>query len=636
MTVAEDIRTVETTITEVRAAPDALLSDAVLDFACSLDEVTFQRLKMTLSAVAKTAHLHGFVAAVKARAKERKVAQSSEQRPAHRADDRPQIVITIEEGAVNDQAAEALRRIPGLYSRMGELVRVIESKRRRPGEDAPYEVMDIKLVTEPLLREWFTRCARWLIEDPPGSTIMVPAHPPEWSSKQVYAWKSWPTVKPLYHLSEYPVLLHDGRVIQRPGYDMATGILCTSKIEVDVPATLTREDAANASAILLGLVSQVPFDNAAHRSAWLAALLTVVARWAFRGQCPLFMFDANKEGTGKGFLVDIISGIVLGRPCDFFVQTADEDEERKRITSKVLTAQPLVLIDEVDKPFGSGAIQGLLTTGVWSDRLLGGNEAPSHDAYIVWFGAGNNVQMKSGDIARRTCFVRIVTALDNPAERTGFDIDDMDSHVAKHRGELFRAALIMLRAWLLSGVKVTELEGWGGRWGSFDDWDRVVRGAIVYAGLTDPKGAKATAVAPTTKEGMVDLVLGLEEAAASIGLLGEIGSSAICDAMADNDTLRKDARQYGSSMPMPPITFQRLRKGIHSLLPHLKGNTPSGHQFGVLLGKSQAQAVHDPSGGKRKWIKYRHVETGGLWRVDAVGDVPAIDDDAESSAAREV
>ncbi len=134
---------------------------------------------------------------------------------------------------------------------------------------------------------------------------------------------------------------------------------------------------------------------------------------------------------------------------------------------------------------------------------------------------------------------------------------------------------------------------------------------------------------------MVDLVLGLAEAIELIGAFGEVKSSAVCDALADNDTLRKEARtSYGAAIAAPAVAFARLRKGIHSLLPHLKGNTPSGHQFGILLGKSQAQAIPD-AGGMRRWIKYRHTETGGLWRVEFVPGAAPADDDAESSAARE-
>lgn len=633
-----DAPSMATNIAErIRKNPEAILCDDVLSYAVALDDVGFERLRKRLSdGYASREDLQAFVRSVKARKKADVAERKGRRVPIV---DRPQIVITVDEGAVNEQCAAALSRLPGLYTRMGTIVRVATFKRRKPGEPDPYEVTEIREVAEPLLREYCARAATWVDpqEDPTGGpSIPIPAHPPDWSVKAVRALGGEGSLLPLYHVAESPVLLPDGRVIQESGYDVPTGIMVNSKIAVDVPDVLTREDSQASGAMLLDLVAQVPFEDAAHRSAWVAALLTVVARWAFRGCCPLFMLDANRPGTGKDFLINIISDIALGRRCDMSPQTADEEEEKKFITSKVLTAQPMVLINECDKPFGSGPLQGVLTSGVWAPRLLGTNDSPSYSAYIVWFAAGNNVQLKTPDIERRTCFVRIVTPLADPAARTGFKYDDMDAHVAMNRADLFRACLVMLRAWLNVRMDPTALEGWGGRWGGFNDWDRVVRGAIVYAGLPDPIGAKATRVAPTAREGVADLVLGLEEVIEAIGKAGEVSSAAVHTALAENDAARKDARAYGPGTPAPPLRFETLRKGLASLLPQLKGASPSVAQLGTLLGRNHDQAAPAPD-GTRKWIRRRHAD-GGLWRVEIVPapDVQLEDEPSEREALRAV
>jgi hypothetical protein len=613
--------TVDSAAALTRTDPEALLSDRLLNYAAALDEVSLERLRKRLSdGYVSTKDLQGFIRAVKVRIKELRAAGRVYKSP-DRAD-LPQVVITTDEGAVSDQAITALSKLPGIYSRMGTIVRAVEAKRRRCGVTEPYSVTEIRAVSDPHLRELMSRSARWseAKEDPHGGEVVVAAHPPDWSVKAIQARHSWDEFAPLYHLAESPMLLHDNRVIQEAGYDDASGILCVSKISVDVIAAPTREDAQQAAAKLLRIVAQFPFENDAHRSSFLAALLTPIGRWAFKGQTPLFMFDANKEGSGKGMLVfGVISGIALGRPCDHTVQTTDEEEERKFITSKVLTAQPIVFIDECCHAFGSGPLQSVLTSGTWAPRLLGTNESPSYDAYMVWLAAGNNVQFKSGDILRRTCMIRLVTDLDNPAERTGFEIDDLPAYVEEHRAELFEAALTMLRAWLASGLKANELDGWGGTWGSFDDWDRVIRGAIVFAGLTDPIACKATATAQTVKEGLADLVIGLEEAALAVSAKGEASVGAIHGLLEVNDALRKEARGYGAGVTPPAVNFATLRRGINSMAPHLKGNTPSGSQLGNLIGRNKAQPV--TVGGVRKWIQYRHSD-GGLWRVDVIQAAP--------------
>lgn len=590
--------------------PAALLSDEVLGWGCALDDVSLERLRKRLSETVKARDLQAFVRAIKARRNEQKEERKRER---NQPDNRPQIVITVDEGHVNDQAAEALGDIPGLYSRMGEIVRVVEVKRRLPGEETLYTSNEIRIVSEPLLREMFARCARWIepAEDPGDGALAKPAHPPEWSVKAVKARHDWPNLAPLYHVAESPLLITGGRIIARRGYDPCMGILCETKICVEVQSDPAHDEAKAAAAKLMELVSQVPFESEAHRSAWLAALLTPIARWAFKGCCPLFMFDANREGTGKGFLIGIIGGIVLGRIIDTTTQTADEDEERKFITSKVLTAQPIVLIDECDKPFGSGPLQGVLTTGMWAPRLLGTNDSPSYPASIVWFAAGNNVQLKSGDIARRTCFVRIVTSLDNPAERVGFKIEDMDAHVIEHRAELFSAALTLLRAWIQTGIVASSLKGWGGRWGGFNNWDQVVRGAIVWAGYADPIEAKATRAGTALREGVSDIVLGLEEAIAKHGEHGEISAATLATVLADDDANRK--AMPGWSAPAP--AFAMFRRGIAAAAPHLKGQTPNVNQLGIWLGKTKAQPVPSPTG--RKWIRSRNC-SGLLWRVELV------------------
>jgi hypothetical protein len=606
----------------------------VIEFAVTLSDLDFARMKQKLS-VAKIRAVE-FVSAVAARRKAAAAVRRS--RGIDPDDGRPEIMITVEEGDVNANAVAALAQQENIYQRAGELVRVIEASRRKPGEEAR-TVADVRIITEPLLRELLARAARWSEWNAQGDK--KPSHPPDWCVRAVRVWHSWPDVPPLYHVAEAPVLFENGRVLQAVGYDHESGILCRTKFQVELPrgpewntkapnVEHLRSVASFAAAELLELVSEFPFENDEHRSAWLAALLTAVGRWAFSGQAPMFAFDANKEGIGKGLLAWIIAQITLGRGCDLLVQTADEEEERKRITSKIISAQPIVLIDECDKPFGSPALQALLTTGTWSDRLLGSNDSPSFDVSTVWFAAGNNFQFKSNDIRRRTCLVRLVTREDRPEQRTGFKIANMDSFVAEHRPTLFRSALLVLRAWLCSGLKAAELDGWGGTWGLAGTWDQVVRGAIVFAGLPDPIATKATSVEPVARDGMLELIVGLSEAVAEIGTGGEITTAILHNALTDNDDDRKMPRAIGEQVVQ--VRFATLRKGLHSLLPQLRGATPSGEQFGKLLGKCKQQGVvvgeTEALPGVRRWIASRWSHGAMHWRVEDV-DAATVADPAE-------
>jgi hypothetical protein len=111
-----------------------------------------------------------------------------------------------------------------------------------------------------------------------------------------------------------PALRPDGSILDRPGYDPATGLLyCPARDYPAVPAMPTVDDARRAAALLLGLVAEFPFASEDHKAAWLSAVLTVPARPAIKGPCPGFLFDAPMPGSGKTLLAELVGLIGTGR-----------------------------------------------------------------------------------------------------------------------------------------------------------------------------------------------------------------------------------------------------------------------------------------------------------------------------------
>ena len=489
---------------------------------------------------------------------------------------------------------------------------MLDTKRPVPGRKDEKEIVrEIRTITPPLLRELFTRAASWheeQLDHETGEPVLVRAHPPEWSVKAVHCWQSWPQIKPLHHISEIPVLLCDGTLLSTPGYDEATGILYQPRVVVPpIPDVPTEQDLDAAKLKLMDLVDEFPFEKEVHRSAFLAALLTPIARWAFEGQSPLFMFDANQAGSGKGLLTRVIGLLALGNHMDLITSTSNEEEERKRITAKLLSGATMVLIDNIGSMFGSQVLEALLTTSVWSERLLGSNDAPRLDAWITWYGSGNNVQYAREDTRRRVCTIRVVTNLERPKERDDYKYRDLEGHVKAHRGELLAVALTILRGWLRTGKRASELPGWGGPWGSYDGWDQVVRGALVYAGLPDPIAAKATKDGGSAKDaGLRDLVEGLEEAAAQLGPTG-VAAAQIIEALNENDEWRRADKRS-------PIRFKKLRNAFSTMTKLPPGQLPNANQLGSLFGRYKANPVNN------KWILSRTLEGDNLWYVGKVPD----------------
>jgi hypothetical protein len=326
--------------------------------------------------------------------------------------------------------------------------------------------------------------ATWIIvgTDRNGNVTETPAHPPAWCVSAVYARGEWPGVRHLEAVVEYPVLRPDGTLLLVPGYDPTTGL----QLEPDGPLpdileNPNRSDALRARDELLEVVSDFPFEKLVHRAAWLAALLTPLARFAFSGPAPLFLCDANTRAAGKGLLLDTISTIVTGQQFTIATYTDDIEELRKRITSLCIQGDRMVLFDNLDGKFGNSVLDAALTGTFWEDRQLGCNRTVKAPLNMSWYATGNNVAVQA-DTARRLCHVRLETEEEKPEERSDFRHPNLLAWVRENRPRLLADALTILRAYCRAGRPDQKLKAWG----TYEGWSSLVRGAVVWIGLPDP------------------------------------------------------------------------------------------------------------------------------------------------------
>jgi hypothetical protein len=289
-------------------------------------------------------------------------------------DGRPTITITTEEHQVNDEAAAALAADHTVYQRGGLLVRVVhDASPAAKGIRRPYAPR-IEPLPLALLRERFAANARWVkLRETKDGCVETRDRPPAWCVAAVHARADWPGVRHLEAVVDYPVLRPDGTVLSRNGYDPDTNLLLEPAGSVPpVPDDPSRDAAVAARDALLQAVADFPFAKPCHRAAWLAGLLTPLARFAFSGPTPLVLVDANVRGAGKGLLLDCISRIITGESFTIATYTSDEDELRKRITSLVLAGERLVLLDNLEGKFGNAVLDAALTGTSWKDRVPGG------------------------------------------------------------------------------------------------------------------------------------------------------------------------------------------------------------------------------------------------------------------------
>jgi hypothetical protein len=403
------------------------------------------------------------------------------------AGDRPEIVISTEEHAVIDAAVAALSVEPEVFQRGNALVTILRDASRIKREKIHRSKGSPRIAPLPnaRLRELMTKTAAWKRNrrDRNGDVEAEPAHPPDWAINEVAARGHWPEIRPIEAIIEAPTIRLDGSILDTPGWDEQTELLYEPDGDFPpISASPDREDARYAAEFLLELVTDFPFANEHHRAAWLAALLTPLARFAIDGRCPLFLFDANTPGTGKSKLTDIIATIATGREMSRTAYPDSDEEMRKRITAVALGGDRLMLIDNIATTFGGSALDSAITAPMWKDRKLGASEMTAPlPLFTIWFGTGNNVELK-GDVIRRVIPCRLESHEERPEERTDFRIKDLLRHVRANRARLVTAALTLLRAHALAGRPSQDLPALG----SFEAWSEVVRAAVHWAIGVDP------------------------------------------------------------------------------------------------------------------------------------------------------
>ena len=332
----------------------------------------------------------------------------------------------------------------------------------------------------------------------------VPAHPAAWLVAAIDARGDWPGIRRLSGVSDGPVLRGDGSIWQAPGYDAQTGVLFESQMAFpQVHPEVGIDDAVAALDDLLEVVCDFRFEVAEHQAAWLAGLLTPLARFAFAGPSPLFLIDANVRGAGKGLLAQTIGQIVLGREMPVSSYAHDSDEMRKRITAIAIAGDRMVLLDNLEGTFGNDALDRALTSTRWKDRVLGKSEEIDLPLLCIWYATGNNVSV-AADAARRTIHIRLDVLEERPEERTGFRHPDLLGLDHPAPARLLAAGLTILSAYCRAGRPCALLTPYG----SFEGWSALVREAVVWVGLPDPclTRVKLAESADTTADSLGQLI----------------------------------------------------------------------------------------------------------------------------------
>jgi hypothetical protein len=335
----------------------------------------------------------------------------------------------------------------------------------------------IRPLTPVRLRHHLARLAFWYRRTREGRR---PAEPPESVVLDMLARPDLP-LPILERVVEAPVFAADGTLQTRPGYHPAARTYYEPAPRFTVPRipdAPTAGDVTQARAWLLEeLLGDFPFIGDAERAHAVALLLLPFVRALIDGPTPFHLVEKPAPGTGASLLVTSLLYPALGRPVPALTEGRDEDEWRKRLSAMLRGGREVVLIDNLRRRLESAALAAAITTPVWEDRVLGASEMGRWPVTCAWVGTGNNPAL-SDELTRRTVRIRLDARAEQPWLRTGFRHPDLRSWLADHRGELVRAALVFIRAWLLAGRPEGDKTI-----GMFETWSRVMGGILTVVNI---------------------------------------------------------------------------------------------------------------------------------------------------------
>lgn len=383
----------------------------------------------------------------------------------------------------------------GLYQMAGRLVEVIRldkgiEMRDRKGQlvlRRPAGALVLNEVTSHRLRELLITAVRWYRLDKRNNQWMPGAVPLDFA-KHLLDRGTW-KLPVLEGIVETPVLRKNGTVLDQKGYDPEMRVYMDPNITTfpEVPENPTRDDALKAIAKLKDVIKDFPFIpddpeldeySSAGRSVVLSAYLLSLSRKAMT-KAPAHAIDATTMATGKSLLCDTISILATGRNAITMSQGADDVEFDKRMFSLLLKGGPVVVVDNIGREVSSDEFCTILTSNVWQSRVLGVSKTATVNCASTFLLNGNGLIFK-GDVSTRAVLCKLDADMERPQERK-FD-RNLEVWMPEHQGELVQAALTAIRAFVVAGYPgAKDLTP-----SRFDDWDRFVRGTLVWLGEPDP------------------------------------------------------------------------------------------------------------------------------------------------------
>lgn len=496
-------------------------------------------------------------------------------------------------------ACRGLEADPELYRRGGELVRVVPATRDEGPTILPHGVATLRarLSKFCFFQKWDRDAEDW-----------APCLPSDPVTKAIHeSPEAWSALRPLAGVPEYPVLLPSGHVLDREGYEPSTGLLYMPPIDFGtIPDEPTQQECAEALRWFWVETSHdFPFRGMGYPTpesaadpdgvlryllardrpdAWgvVAGVFTLLGRPFIDGDTPAIIFDATTPGSGKGLQVDIISTIAFGRVIGKLTYPSVGGLDCDHVLEQMLGGEArngalAVILDEVKGTFGGGAINKVLTgAGKTKLRPLGVTETKELAWRALLMATGNNVLIADNTV-RRSLVPRLEPPTEDPTKYKGKRRHPkILEWIRANRPALVRAALTVLRGYIVAGQPDMGIEEWGG---GFEAWSALVARAIRWAGGGDVMGCRPSSDPEARNEEMVQMDIILDAlakiAAPPAGKPAEgITAGRFLDALYSRERLKGEA---------PPDGYDDARDAINAITSTKSGRRPDTTALGSVF-----------------------------------------------------
>ena len=244
-----------------------------------------------------------------------------------------------------------------------------------------------------------------------------------------------------------------------------------------------------AKEIINNLFSEFCFLTEQDKSNAIAGLITPFLRGLyenFNTRTPAFFYLGNRERVGKDYCAGITGIVYEGQatednPISSGEKSTNNNEElRKKMTSAIVSGKKRMHFANNKGYINNAIFEQLLTTKIYSDRLLGKNEMINLPNEMDYSLSGNVGVTYTPDFANRCRFVNLFLDIEDANSRK-FETPLLHEWIKENRSLIISALFSLVRNWIDKGKKEGSIP-----FASFPNWASICGGIMEAAEYLSP------------------------------------------------------------------------------------------------------------------------------------------------------